>query len=327
MSYLHNLAKSMNAMIRERAEGGQFMEMTRHLFLSLRPLQWTKNFIVFFAFIFTINESWAVEEANEAFSLMTRATAGFLCFCLLSSVTYLLNDILDAPRDQHHPQKRFRPIASGKLPVTVAISTALPLALGTLYLSFLLEPWFGTIALGYLLITSTYSLILKRIPILDVMALSTGYVLRAMAGAAIIHVPISPWLYIVTGLGALLIGFGKRRNELWAAQDLTKVKEQRESLEGYSEQFLDQLISMVAPATLIAYIFYTFTAENLPPNHTMMLTIPFVAYGLFRYLYLVYHHNLGENPEELLITDLPLIADGLLWLLTVTVVLIMGRGS
>lgn len=314
-------------MIRERAEGGQFLEMIKHLLLSLRPLHWTKNFIVFFAFIFTVNENWSVEELNEALSLMIRTTAGFLCFCLLSSVTYLVNDILDAPKDQHHPKKRFRPIASGKLPIRVATSIALSLALGTLYLSFLLEPWFGTIALGYLLLTSIYSLILKRIHILDVMTLSSGYVLRAMAGAAIIHVPISPWLYIVTGLGALLIGFGKRRNELVNTADLTKVMHQRESLEEYSERLLDQLISAVAPATLIAYIFYTFTAGNLPDNHTMMLTIPFVAYGLFRYLYLVYQRNMGENPEELLITDIPLITTGFLWLLSVILVLVVGRGS
>jgi hypothetical protein len=180
--------------------------------------------------------------------------------------------------------------------------------------------------------------------ILDVVFLSGGYVLRAVAGAVVIAVPVSPWLYVVTSLGALLIGFGKRRNELVlaagaeepsqsrslseaqaAAERLTPSLQQREALRDYSVRFLDQLIAAVAPSALMAYILYTFTAPNLPPSHAMMLTIPFVLYGLFRYLYLVYHRNLGENPEDILLSDKPLIASILLWLAASAAVLLLFR--
>ena len=303
------------------------MDMARQLLISLRPLQWAKNSIVLFAFFFTIHESWDPQETGKALSLLATATAAFLLFCMLSSATYLVNDLLDAPQDRGHPLKRLRPIAAGRLSPALAASTALFLMAGGLALSFLLEPWFGAVALGYLLLTSVYSLALKHMTLLDVLALSGGYLLRAVAGAVVIQAPVSPWLYIVTGLGALLIGFGKRRNELVLAEGRGEAAQQRQALQGYSVPLLDQLISVVAPATLIAYILYTFTAENLPADHTMMLTIPFVAYGLFRYLYLVYQRNLGESPEELLLTDLPLIAAGLLWLLTVVAVLAVARGG
>ena len=301
------------------------MRLLKELMVAARPKQWAKNVIIYFAFFFTINQRWEPGQLGEILDLLGLTTAAFLLFCALSGATYLLNDVADAPLDCNHPRKRHRPIAAGRLSPQVATTAAGALAVGGLVLSFLLHPWFGVVALAYVLLTGTYSFALKRLAIIDVLALSGGYLLRAVAGAVVIEVPISPWLYVVTGLGALLIGFGKRRNELVLAGANGPAAQQREVLQEYSVRLLDQLIAMVAPATLIAYILYTFTAEGLPEDHTMMFTIPFVLYGLFRYLYLMYHRNLGESPDEVLLTDAPLIATVILWLITAISILAVAR--
>jgi 4-hydroxybenzoate polyprenyltransferase len=166
-----------------------------------------------------------------------------------------------------------------------------------------------------------YSFYLKNIVILDVLTISGGFVLRAVAGAVVLGVSISPWLYVCTSLGALFIGFSKRYSELLLATNIG----QRETLSNYSIKLLEQLIAIVAPSTLVSYIFYTFTAETLPGNHAMMLTIPFVMYGLFRYLTLVHHENLGEKPEEILLTDMPLLINIVLWLITASLILFLFR--
>jgi 4-hydroxybenzoate polyprenyltransferase len=301
------------------------MLLLRELLIACRPKQWAKNVIVFFAFFFTIYEQWDPKQPGETLALFGVSVAAFLLFCALSSAGYLVNDLRDAPQDRRHPRKRLRPIAAGRLSGRTAAAAAILLMGLGLGLSFMLQPWFGLVAVCYLVLTSAYSLGLKRIAILDVLALSGGYVLRAVAGAVAIQAPISPWLYVVTSLGALLIGLGKRRNELALAGAAGQAAQQREALEEYSLHLLDQLIAVAAPATLVSYILYTFTAPNLPPDHTMMLTIPFVLYGLFRYLFLVYQRNLGENPEDVLLTDRPLVAAGTLWLLTAALVLALGR--
>ena len=301
------------------------MRVLKELMVAARPKQWAKNVIIYFAFFFTINQRWEPGQLGEILDLLGLTTAAFLLFCALSGATYLLNDVADAPLDRNHPRKRHRPIAAGRLSPQVATTAAGALAVGGLVLSFLLHPWFGVVALAYVLLTGTYSFALKRLAIIDVLALSGGYLLRAVAGAVVIEVPISPWLYVVTGLGALLIGFGKRRNELVLAGANGPAAQQREVLQEYSVRLLDQLIAMVAPAILIAYILYTFTAEGLPEDHTMMFTIPFVLYGLFRYLYLMYHRNLGESPDEVLLTDAPLIATVILWLITAISILAVAR--
>ena len=185
----------------------------------------------------------------------------------------------------------------------------------------MLEPDFGWVSSGYLLLMLTYSTMLKRLAVLDVLTISAGFVLRSVAGAAVLQVPISPWLYICTGLGALFIALAKRRSELARAGE--RAPSQRDTLEWYTTGLLDQLTAVVATSVVIAYSFYTFTAPNLPDNHIMMLTIPFVVYGLFRYMFLVHTHNMGENPEDILITDVPLIACIALWLVTAAAVLIV----
>ncbi|MBI4337995.1 MAG: decaprenyl-phosphate phosphoribosyltransferase [Chloroflexi bacterium] len=300
------------------------LAMLRALALAARPQQWTKNALLYFAFFFTINEQWSPADPGGAAALLGRVTLGFLVFCLLSSAVYLVNDLVDASRDRQHLRKRHRPIASGALPVPLAVGTAALLGTGGAALSFLLGPWFGGVALLYLALTLAYSFALKRAVLLDVMALSAGYVLRAVAGAVVISAPVSPWLYVITSLGALLIGFAKRRSEL-ALAGADAALAQREALKDYSLPLLDQLIALVSAATLIAYSLYTFTAPNLPGNHAMMLTIPLVAYGLFRYLYLVYHRNRGEAPEDILLRDGPILAAVALWLGAIVAVLLVFR--
>ena len=254
---------------------------------------------------------------------VSKSTAAFVLFCAVTGVVYLVNDLFDVERDRAHPVKRHRPVASGALPVWVAWVAAAVLTALSLGLSFLLEPLFGGVALGYLALMLVYSAALKHVVLIDVFSISAGFVLRAVAGAAALHVPISPWLYTCTGLGALLIALGKRRSELAQAGD--GADRQRGTLGWYTLPLLDQLIAVVAPSTLVAYTLYTFTSPNVPENHAMMLTIPFVVYGLFRYVYMMHNTGLGEVPEEMLITDRPLIASILLWLASAAAVLLVFR--
>ena len=296
---------------------------TRAILVSVRPRQWTKNLIIYFAFFFTINQAWSLDESGEAARLFARTTVAFILFCLITGAVYLLNDVLDAEQDRHHPRKRHRPIAARALPAPLALSVATALGVGGLALAFALSPPFALVALIYLAIMVAYSTYLKRLIIVDVMAISAGFVLRAAAGAVALDVTISPWLYVCTSLGALFLGFAKRLNEVVLAGESGPL--QRETLEEYTPRLLEQLIAIVAPATLVSYILYTFTADFLPENQVMMLTIPFVMYGLFRYLYLVHHRNLGESPEEVLLTDVPLVLDIVLWLLSASAILLVFR--
>lgn len=241
-----------------------------------------------------------------------KSLAGMILFCLLSSSVYLINDILDVEADRNHPQKRHRPIASGRLPVPVATIAAIVMVVFTIPLSFLLSPLFGWIALIYFLVNLAYSTRLKHIPLIDVLIIAAGFVLRVAAGVSLIEVErFSPWLYVVTTLLALYIGFGKRRAELTLLQD--SANNHRRVLDGYNLALLDQLITIVSGTTIVAYSLYTFSAPNLPENHSMMLTIPFVIYGIFRYLYLIQVEQAGGAPEEIVLTDRPLQITIFLW--------------
>ena len=279
----------------------------------MRPKQWAKNGIVFFAFIFTINESWHIADPQSALDLILICLQAFIAFCLLASSTYLINDILDMNADRLHYKKFSRPIATGDLRRSTALAMASILVGLGMGVALTLNWQFAVLAAGYLATTLSYSLGLKRIVIIDVMTLSAGYIMRAAAGALVIGVPISPWLYIMTGLVALLIGFGKRRNELVLLQKTDYSFEQREVLKDYSVPLLDQLIPFVGSATLVAYILYSVSAPGLPSGHSMLATIPPVGYGLARYLYLVYHTKLGDMPDETLLSDRPLILATCIW--------------
>ena len=297
------------------------LALSRALVISTRPKQWTKNLLIFFALFFTANEAWELSEPTTGLSQLGKTTLAFLLFSALSSAVYLTNDVIDLQRDRLHPRKRYRPIASGLLPVPVAWSAAAVLTALSLSLSFLLEPLFGWVAVGYLALMVGYTLALKQLVLLDIFSISGGFVLRAVAGAAVLQVPVSPWLYTCTGLGALLIALGKRRSELSLAGEAAG--RQRGTLEWYTTSLLDQFIAVVAPSTLLAYTLYTFTAPNLPDNHAMMLTIPFVVYGLFRYMFLVHTRNLGETPEDIVMTDRPIVVSIVLWLATAAAILVV----
>jgi 4-hydroxybenzoate polyprenyltransferase len=250
---------------------------------------------------------------------LARILAGFVIFCLLSSLVYIINDLTDLEADRQHPVKRLRPIPSGRLPVRVARGAAVVLFLVVFITAFWLSIPFAVICLGYLLLNLVYSAWLKHIPILDVMTLASFYVLRVGAGVALIVVArFSPWLYVFTTFGALFLGIGKRRAELALLAE--GANSHRRVLEGYTLPLLDQMIIIVCSGAILTYSLYTFSAPNLPDNHSMMLTIPFVIYGIFRYLYLVQVEECGGEPEEVLFTDRPLQVTIVLWGLAIFVI-------
>ena len=290
---------------------------------ATRPRQWTKNLLIFMALFFTANEAWSTDGLGSLLPLLGRTTLAFVIFSALSGAIYLINDVFDVEKDRLHPRKRIRPIASGELPVPIAWTVATLLIAAGLAFAFVLEPLFGATCLAYVATMMVYTTALKRLILLDVFAISAGFVLRAVAGATVLQVPISPWLYICTGLGALFIALAKRRSELVSAGE--HAGSQRDTLEWYTTSLLNQLMGVVATSVMLTYALYSFTAGNLPENHAMMFTIPFVVYGVFRYLYLVHVKNLGESPEDILLTDLPLVATIVLWLATAATILVIFR--
>jgi 4-hydroxybenzoate polyprenyltransferase len=289
--------------------------MLAHLFKTMRPRQWAKNAVIFAALVF--DEQFLPTPEN--LPAILRTAAGFVIFCLLSGVVYIINDIADAEADRQHPDKRKRPIASGKLPISTAWAAAGGLVLLLFPISYLLSSTFFFIALAYFLQNLAYSKWIKHIPLLDVLSLALGFVLRVGAGVSLIVVArFSPWLYVVMTLAALYIGFGKRRAEL--ALLAGGANSHRRVLEGYTIPLLDQYIIIVSGTTIVTYSLYTFSAPNLPENHVMMLTIPFVLYGVFRYLYLIQVKHSGGAPEEVLLSDRPLQATIVLWGLAVLLI-------
>lgn len=281
------------------------------LLKTMRPRQWTKNIFVFAALVF--DHKLFVNE------YLWQTVAGFLLLCLLSSAVYVLNDLADIEKDRQHPKKRLRPLPSGQLRPSVAWGAVALFLAGGLPLAFWLDRGFGFVALVYVAGNLLYSFWLKHIVLIDVLVLAAFYLLRAVGGALLVESTISPWLYICMTLLALFIGFGKRRGELLLMKNAPTSS--RKVLQEYSLAFLDELINLVATATIIAYSFYTFSAENLPRDYSMMLTIPFVLYAIFRYLYLIHLKGEGGAPDELVLVDRPLqIAFGL-WGLSAVIIL------
>jgi 4-hydroxybenzoate polyprenyltransferase len=288
--------------------------MFRHLLKAMRPRQWTKNAFVFASLVFD----------GKLFQLtdFLRTLAGFGLFCIISSAVYIFNDILDLEADRQHPVKRNRPIASGKLPVPIAITAGSLLTLAALAAGYLLAWQFALVLLIYFSMMLVYSRWLKHIPILDVMIIAAGFVLRVHAGTTLIIVDrFSPWLYVIMTLLALYLGFGKRRAELSLLVENINAANQdggfRKVLDGYSIPLLDQFINIVSGTTIVVYSLYTFFRPDAPSNHTLMLTIPFVVYAVFRYLYLIQVKHIGGEPEEILLTDRPFQIAIALWGLTI----------
>lgn len=282
------------------------------LIKTMRVKQWPKNGLIFAALIF--DRQLLVPTA------FLHALSGFLLFCLLSSAVYIINDVLDIDADRNHPTKRLRPIPSGKLSLSAARRAVAVILLVVLPLAYLLSQDFALFVLGYFLLSLAYSVKIKEIPILDVFALASFYVLRVAAGVVLIDVArFSPWLYVFTTFLSLFLGIGKRRAEMKLLAE--SANSHRKVLQGYSIPLLDQMIIIVVTVSIVTYSLYTFSAPNLPENHAMMLTIPFVIYGVFRYLYLIQIENSGGAPEDILFTDRPLQVSIFLWGLAVVVVL------
>lgn len=293
------------------------------LLRAMRPQQFIKNGIVFTALVFSVRQAWRPAYPDTWLPLLLRALLAFCAFCAVAAAEYLINDIRDREADRAHPRKRYRPIASGEVSVPLA-QTAAMLLFGCGFVGGLLLGWrFELVLVAYAAQTIAYSYVLKSIVLIDVIVIALGFVLRAMAGALAIGVPVSPWLYLCTGLGALFLAVNKRRHELVLLQN--GAASHRAILDEYSTHLLDQLSAMVTAATLIAYSLYTFSADNLPKNHVMMVTIPFVIYGLFRYLFLVYQKDEGGSPDEIVVRDRPLILCMALWICTAGIVLALYR--
>jgi len=284
-----------------------------HIFLSLRPAQWSKNLLVFAGLLFgrRLFDPAAVLEAVLA----------FVVFCDLSGVVYLVNDVADRDADRRHPLKAQRSIASGALPVPVAVGVALGLGAVGLAVAYAIGPAFAGVAAGYLALQLLYSFPLKHIVIIDVLTIAIGFVLRAVAGAVAVHVEISHWLLVCTILLALFIALAKRRHEIVLLS--AGAASHRPILGEYSPYLLDQMIGVVTASTLISYIFYTISPETQAKFGTswLGLTIPFPLYGIFRYLYLVHQREGGGSPADLLLTDRPLLTCVALWALTVALII------
>jgi 4-hydroxybenzoate polyprenyltransferase len=291
----------------------QARPMALDLFRSLRPSQWTKNLIIF-------GPLGLGQRLLDPTSVVY-ASAAFAIFCVLSGVVYLINDVADRHADRRHPVKRFRPIASGAVPVPVAMGTAGILGALGLGAAFALRPLFGVLAASYVALLALYSGPLKHVVIIDVLVIAIGFVLRAAAGAVAIAVPVSPWLYVLTILLALFLALSKRRHELVLLAD--QATGHRRSLEHYSPYLLDQMIAVVTASTLVAYAIYTVSPETIERFHTNLLglTLPFPLYGIFRYLYLVHQKAGGGSPSEMLLNDKPLLACVALWAVAVAIII------
>lgn len=303
----------------ERADAGPgaFQRSGRslalNLILSLRPSQWTKNLIIFGAL--GLGQRLLDPRA------VAYASAAFVIFCILSGVVYLINDVADRDADRRHPVKMHRPIASGAVPVGTALTTAFVLGTAALAAAFWLRVPFGLLAAAYVGLLALYSGPLKHVVIIDVLTIAVGFVLRAAAGAVVIEVPISPWLYVLTILLALFLALSKRRHELVLLAE--RATGHRKILEEYSPYLLDQMISVVTASTLVAYAIYTVSPDTIQKFGTNLLglTLPFPLYGIFRYLYLVHQKEGGGSPSDMLLNDRPLLICVALWAAAVALII------
>jgi 4-hydroxybenzoate polyprenyltransferase len=285
----------------------------KNLFLSMRPKQWSKNVIVFAGLFF----------AEDIFQLtkIKAALLAFIMFCLASSAGYLFNDILDRKKDALHPRKKFRPIAAGTLSIPVAFGCAVLFVLISVFYSFSLNRDFGLIIIAYLLLTFSYSIYLKKLIIVDVMLIAAGFMFRAIGGTLAIHEQVSSWLILCAIFLALFLALTKRRAEALALGKHADAV--RRTLADYGAEFLDQMINTVTAACLMAYALYTLDPATIAKFHSrnLVFTVPFVIYGLFRYLFLVYHRNLGEAPDVALLEDKPILICMLLYGLSVVLII------
>jgi 4-hydroxybenzoate polyprenyltransferase len=294
------------------------MNRMKDILIELRPFQWIKNLFLFAGLIFSFSFTQTVPILKTIF--------GFVIFCLASSSVYIFNDIIDKEIDRKHPQKCKRPVASGRLSEGLALFISILLAVISLLLSIFINRPFFFICFSYIVLMVIYSGILKKIAILDVLAISFGFILRAVAGAVAIEVYISPWLLLTTFLLALFIGLCKRRHEIVLMGESANAH--RSALSYYSSNLLDQMIAVVTASTVVTYSLYTMAEETVIKFGTRFLgfTIPFVIYGIFRYLYLVHQQQGGGRPEKTLLTDRPLLIDIFLWGVSAILIIYLSKG-
>lgn len=289
---------------------------------AVRPHQWIKNLLIFLPFVFAVRVAWSLSDLDLVPELLITLAVVFVALCAISSAVYLLNDISDKKSDQLHPVKRNRPISSGRLPVPIAVTAMALLAGAGIAILAVLDLVLVWIILVYVAINAAYSLGAKNIVLVDVLAVATGYVIRVAIGAAAIGVVPSPWLYATTAAGALFIALGRRYAEVRLAGD--QASDQRPVLSRYTNPFIGQLLTISATASWLSYTLYTVEADNLPANNSMLLTIPLVTVGLFRYLYLLNHSKEAESPEHLIVRDLPMVVAILSWMAGSAIVLLLN---
>lgn len=278
----------------------------------MRPRQWAKNGLVFVPLFF---DGKLVDPIS-----VSRTIAAFVLLCMMSSSVYLMNDLRDVEKDRQHPEKKFRPLASGQLNPNLALGTSIVLAAGSLIGGFFLSVTLGLVLLSYLIIQVAYNFYLKNVVLIDVMVIAIGFLLRVAAGVAVINVErFSPWLYLSTFLLALFVTLGKRRHELILLGH--EANNHRSILAEYNLDLIDRLLGIVTTSAIVAYFLYTFLAEGLPENNSMMLTIPFVLFAVFRYLYLIHVRHEGGAPEEIFLRDRALQATIGSWAVLVFIIL------
>lgn len=282
------------------------------LLKTMRPKQWTKNLIVFAGIIFS--------QKIFADGYLVMTIYAFITFCILSGSGYIINDIIDIEKDRAHPTKKNRPLASGQLSVPLAIAFVTLTIAVSLGAAFWIRINFGFLAAAYLMITLSYSFFLKNIVIIDVLTIAIGFIFRAIAGAVVIAVNISPWLLVCTFLLALFLALTKRRHELVLLDE--NARSHRKILVEYGPEMLDQMISVVTSSTVMAYSLYTFTSGH---STYLMGTIPFVIYGIFRYQYLVYRKDIGGSPETALLKDAPMLINIVLWIVSCSLILYLFK--
>jgi 4-hydroxybenzoate polyprenyltransferase len=288
------------------------------LLRTMRPKQWAKNVVIFAAVVF--DSKLFVGGESFLATPLGKSIIGFGLLCLMSSAVYILNDLVDIEADRQHPKKKLRPLPSGQLPKSIALIAVVLLPLIVMPIAFRLDTIFGIILSIYALLNVAYSFKLKHVVIVDVIVVASGFVLRVGAGVPLVQVArFSPWMYVCIALLALFLGFSKRRQELMLLQN--GATNTRAILEEYNLEFLDGMLNVIMASTILAYSLYTFLADGLPPNHSMMLTIPFVLYGIFRYLYLIHVRGEIAPPDEVLFKDRPMQIDVVLWALSVVLIL------
>lgn len=282
-------------------EAGNRTNAALSLLVAMRPYQWPKNGIVFAALVFSAGDAWRVGDASSWWPLLWRTSVLFALWCIVSSSIYLLNDILDRDLDRLHPRKRRRPIAAGQLSPGLAAAAAVALAAVAIPLAFWLDTAGGAVLAGYAIVMIAYSGGLKSVPVLDIIILCTGVVARAVGGAAVIDVQISPWLYVCSGFAALFFAVSKR----WAEyrQLGPDAALHRPALAGYPGELLSQLLTISAATALVSYALYTIESRNVPEDGRMAVTIPFVGFALFRYLYLLNGPRSTDAPDQIMFTD------------------------